>query len=353
MNSWNIDAILEDRHIDALLVTLPENVRYLSGFTGSSGALLIGSDLRLFLTDSRYTEQAGREILDTFEVMEIKRFVNDIPSIIVKRGLKSLGFESDHLSYSTYSSLKAALSEVQFSALKDELNKLRMQKSADELEKIKHAIKIATDSLKAVIGFIKDGVCERDIAVELEYGMRKRGAERISFDIIVASGERSSMAHGIATEKKIKQGEFITIDFGCYSMGYCSDETVTFVLGNASSEQKRIYNIVKDAHDMGIENIKAGMEAKVLDKIVRDYIKTQGYGNHFGHGTGHGVGLAVHERPTIGPESDDILCDGMVFTIEPGIYIPHFGGVRIEDMVVVNGDNVDVLTYCEKEFIAL
>jgi Xaa-Pro aminopeptidase len=253
------------------------------------------------------------------------------------------------LTYQTHKELAEKLSGGELIPMDERVRNIRAVKDGEEIERIKRTIDIASESLRENIWRLKPGAQEKEIAVELEFSMRRKGAEGISFDTIVASGDRSALPHGKPSERRLEKGDFVIIDFGVRYQGYHSDETCTFVCGKPNRRQKQVYQIVKDAHDKTIASVRPGEKAQELDAIARGWIADAGYGAYFGHGTGHGVGLAVHEDPVIGPESKDVVEEGMIFTVEPGIYVPGWGGVRIEDMVLVTGNGCEVLTYLSKE----
>ena len=347
-----IKGILRDDNIDGILITTLENVRYLSGFTGSDAALVMTDSKDYFLTDSRYTTQAKEEV-SGFEVIEYKKKIGGLSDLINGLGVNGVGFEAQGLTYQAHKELAEKISGGQLIPVNERIKNIRAVKDEEETGRIRRAIDIASQSLRENVWRVRSGNQEREMALELEFSMRRNGADNIAFDTIVASGVRSALPHGRASEKRIEAGEFVIIDFGARYQGYYSDETCTFSCGKPNRRQKEIYQIVKDAHDKAISSVCPRMKAMELDAVARDWIRDAGYGDYFGHGTGHGVGLEVHENPVIGPESEDILEEGMVFTIEPGIYIPGWGGVRIEDMVLVTGSGCEVLTGLSKEVTAI
>ncbi|MBI3584748.1 MAG: aminopeptidase P family protein [Nitrospinae bacterium] len=264
--------------------------------------------------------------------------------------MKTIGFEP-HLPYSTYQELHSKLNSASLTPVKNIVEDVRMVKEPSEIEFIKKAIGIIDRAFKRMKKIVKAGSKENEIAIEMEYQLRKEGAEGIPFDIIVASGERGALPHGIASDKIIKDGELVILDFGSRYMGYNSDCTRTLSVGRLDERQKDIYSIVLDAQREAIKSIKPGLKASEIDSKARQFIIEKGYGENFGHSTGHGVGLEVHENPRIAEGQDDIIKEGMVFTIEPGVYIHGWGGVRIEDMVLVTKEGCEVLTSAiEKEF---
>lgn len=344
-----LNEVMKAARCDAILISGIENVRYITGFTGSSGALLITENSGVFFTDSRYTEQARKEIKGKIDVREYKKKLPDLSAAIIGMGLKKVGFEDHDLTFQSYQALKKELDGIKLVPLKERLSLLRGVKTEDELKLISNASDIACKAFEKILPSLKPGNRENDLAVELEYFMRKGGAEGLSFDVIVASGGRSALPHGRASDRRLKTGDPVVIDFGARFKGYHSDETVTVFIGNASERQRTIYQIVKEAHDRAIDAVRPGAMFSDIDKAARKLIDQAGYGKYFGHGTGHGVGLNVHEAPAISPNSKGMAEEGMVFTIEPGIYIPRHGGVRIEDMVVVTRGGCRVLTKIPKD----
>ncbi len=339
---------LERCGIDCLLVSDIANVRYLSGFTGSTAQLLVSRKGAWLFTDSRYTLQARSET----EGVRIKRYTReaeDIAGFVKKSGFRTLGLDGRALSYQRWMNIKKRLDGVRVRNVAGMVERLRARKDEGELQSIKEAIRIANRGFRRIEKTGVVGRTERDVAWTIESTVRKAGAERLSFDIIVASGERSALPHGVPSGKSIGKGEFLIVDMGVVFHGYSSDETRTYFTGSPGSLHKRVYTTVLDAQSRAIEAIKAGVRAKRIDSVARSTIRKAGYGRYFAHGTGHGVGLRVHEAPYLGPRSPDMLEEGMVVTVEPGIYIPGLGGVRIEDMVLVEKDGCTLLTEGNKE----
>ncbi|WP_080874584.1 M24 family metallopeptidase [Oceanobacillus timonensis] len=343
---------LEENKVDAILIDSPYNRRYITNFTGTSGAALITADKALFITDFRYTEQAAEQA-DNFEIIEHKQgLVQEIANQLDKLGLKRLAFEKDYTTYSQFESYQRQFSQ-ELIPVQGILETLRMIKTPDELRMMKQAAKIADDAFTHIQSFIEPGVPEIDISNELEFFMRRQGATSSSFDTIVASGYRSALPHGVASTKKIQEGELVTMDYGALYEGYCSDITRTLAVGEISVELHEIYDIVLEANLRGVQGTKAGMTGKEADALTRDYITEKGFGERFGHSTGHAVGMEVHEGPGLSPRSDAVLEPGMVVTVEPGIYVPGLGGCRIEDDIVITEEGNERLTYAPKELIQL
>lgn len=350
---FRLTTFFEEYALKAVLFTDLRNIRYLCGFSGSEGALLVARDAAWFLCDSRYTAQALAEV-HSAEVRECGPVrIDTIAALAEEFGLDRIGFEASHTTVSAYRKMVEKLPGVELVELGTSLDEIRICKDAAELELLGAVATLSSESLAAILGRIKPGVREADIALELELEMRRRGADGTAFDFIVASGVRGAMPHGRASDKTICPGELVTIDFGAVKGGYHSDETVTVACGEPGSRAREIHAVVKAAHDRAIEAVRAGISCRDLDNVARSYISDKGYGEYFGHGLGHGVGLEIHEAPTLSPRSSMVLEEGMVVTIEPGIYIPGFGGVRIEDTVVVTGDGCRALTSANKELVLL
>ncbi|HSH25022.1 MAG TPA: Xaa-Pro peptidase family protein [Massilibacterium sp.] len=344
--------IMEQQKVEAILITGLENRRYITGFTGSSGVALITEKEAKLVTDFRYIEQANTEASHFEIVKHTGPMTEEVAKQVKQLGIKTLAFERDHLTYALYELYKKEV-EATLVPVHGLVEKLRLIKDKEEIKIIKEAAKIADASFNHILSFIQPGVKEIDIATELEYFMRKSGATSSSFDTIVASGVRSSLPHGVASEKIIENGDFVTLDFGAYYKGYCSDMTRTVAVGFIDSKLQEIYEIVLEAQKRGIEGIKSGITGKEADAFTRDYIDSKGYGDYFGHSTGHGIGLEIHEGPALSIRSDVILQPGMVVTCEPGIYLEGIGGVRIEDDVIITEEGNEVITQANKELIVL
>ncbi len=338
-------------NIDAFLSMRPENRRYLSGFTGSAGMLFITQDKAILLTDFRYLKQAADQAPE-FQVVKIgSELFKELPE--VGQDIERLGFEGDFLTFEDYTKLEQALVQTQLVSRPDLINDLRSVKDASELELIRQTVRIADDAFGDILQFVAVGQTEEEIALHLEFKMRQAGASGPSFDFIAASGWRSAMPHGVASSKRVQRGEFLTLDYGAIYQGYCSDITRTLCLGEPDEKQRAIYDLVLAANKAGIEAVRPGRTGKEIDGVARKIIEDAGYGEYFGHGLGHSVGLAIHEGPNLSAREERVLEPGMVVTVEPGIYLPDFGGVRIEDMVLVTENGCEVLTHSPKDLIII
>lgn len=329
---------------DAILITNLSNVSYLTGFTGSSGYVLATSDRAWFMTDSRYETQSAEEVSGYETVIQKGRWTQDIASLVRDSGISKLMFEGRHVSVETHEALSKGLEGVELLASRDAVERLRQIKDEQEINFITEAIKRAESGFLENASRVAAGMAEKETAIGLEFNIRAAGARKVPFDIIVASGYRAALPHGIASDKMMKEGDTVIIDFGGEADGYQSDLTRSGVLGKPDRKQSEIYDIVAEAQRRAIEAVRPGIPCKEIDQAARGYIASKGYGEYFGHGLGHGVGLEVHEGPSVSFLSEDTVQPGMVFTIEPGIYIPGWGGYRIEDMVLVTGNGCEVMT---------
>jgi len=341
----------ENKKIEGFLVTNLKNINYLTGFDGE-GFALITNDRNYLLTDSRYTEQAQKESPDfnilTDEPNKKNARILALKKILAKNKIKKIAFESNNLSFADFKKYSDSLDSIKFLPTENIIEQIRIIKDKEEIIKMKKAAQITTESLKEVFEIIKPGVRELDIASELAYTMRKKGAQKESFDTIVVSGERSSLIHGKPSEKKIVEGELILIDMGANYQNYNSDITRTIIMGKENQKQKEMFSIVLEAQKAALEFLKPGVKCKEVESVARDIIVKKGYGKYFSHGLGHGVGLDIHEFPWVSFKDDTVLLPGMVVTIEPGIYIPEFGGVRIEDSVLITEKDYEILTWFPK-----
>ncbi|MBN6888832.1 Xaa-Pro aminopeptidase [Cytobacillus horneckiae] len=345
-------ATFEKLGIDGFLVTSSYNRRYMSNFTGSAGVVLISNDKALFITDFRYTEQAGKQCQGYEVVQHTGSIPEKLSSLVQQLGIKKLGFEQDHVTYSSYQTFDKAI-DAELVPISGEIEKLRLIKDESEIKILKGAANIADAAFTHILNFIQPGKTEIEVANELEFFMRKEGATSSSFDMIVASGHRGALPHGVASDKVIEKGELVTLDFGAYYNGYVSDITRTVAVGQPDAKMQEIYHIVLEAQLRGMKGIKPGITGKEADALTRDYITEKGYGDNFGHSTGHGIGLEVHEGPGLSSKSDIVLEPGMVVTCEPGIYLPGLGGVRIEDDTIITKDGNENLNSSKKELIIL
>ncbi|MCK5286186.1 MAG: aminopeptidase P family protein [Thermodesulfovibrionia bacterium] len=329
--------------VDGILITDIANVRYLSGFTGSSGFLIITKNRPIFVTDFRYQEQAKKEVKSFKIIIQNVELTECIKKLASKYRIQKLGFEAHSISYQTYK--KLLRDNIKLRALFDTVEALRLIKSREELSCIKTAIRRAENAFKKLRRFIKVGVTEHELAIKLEGLLREEGCKNVPFGVIVAAGLRSALPHAQPTNKALKRGDFVLFDWGGECDGYYSDMTRTVAIkGRYLQKHKELYSIVLNAQERALKAAQPGTKAALIDAAARDFIAAQGYKKHFGHGTGHGIGLAVHERPVISWQSKDTAEEGMVFTIEPGIYVPGFGGVRIEDVVHIKKNGLAVLT---------
>ena len=335
--------------IDAFLVTSPENRFYLTGFTGSSGSVFITEKEIFLITDFRYDEQAKKQCPHCSIVMARDGLPEALRELAEKLNTKKLGCEGEIITYQQYTSLEEILAAREIKPLCGFMDNLRAVKDQGEIECIARAVELTDRAFSHILPLIREGVTECYLSLELEFFMRKNGAEGIAFPFIVASGQRSSLPHGTATEKIICCGDLVTMDFGASLAGYNSDMTRTVVVGKADDKQKEIYLIVLEAQMAGIRAVKPGVAASEVDRAARSVIEGYGYGESFGHSTGHGLGLKIHENPRLSEKDSTELRPGMVVTVEPGIYLPGWGGVRIEDSVLVESHGARVLSTTEKD----
>lgn len=345
---------MEKKGFDGVFLIGDANRNYMSGFTGDESFSLITKDKAFFITDSRFTEQARMQVKD-YECMEyskncsIYEFVADLAK---ENDLGKIGFEENIMSFSTYSQYKNKM-ECEFVPLNGLVEEIRIIKDQFEIEQIRKAQAIADKAFEHMLDFIKPGMTEREIGLELEFAMKKMGATALSFPSIIASGVRSSLPHGQATDKVVENGDFLTLDFGAVYNGYCSDMTRTIVIGKPTDKMVEIYNVVLEAEERALKAMKPGARCIDMDAVARDYIKEKGYGEYFGHSLGHGVGREIHEAPSVGYKNESKLKAGMVVTDEPGIYVPNFGGVRIEDLVLITEDGCEAISKSPKNLISI
>ncbi len=374
--------IIDDNKLQGLILTDGYNINHISGYRGHTGCLLILDRDKFILTDSRYTEQVSIEApnficvdvtidgyADTIKRLVDEKYGDNYPYVNGENlrtdidnvegfhlpQIIKLGFEDQHISYSQYKAFTDKFGDsVELVALGEEINRFRMIKSSEEIDLIAKAESIGDEAFNHIINFMEEGMTEKQVALELEYTMKSLGADGLSFDTIVASGPNSSLPHAVPTDRVISKGDFVTMDFGCIYRGYCSDMTRTVFMGDEiNEEQLNVYTTVLNAQKAALKVIKPGVCCKDVDAVARDIIAQAGYGEYFGHGLGHGVGLYIHEEPRFSRKCEDILEPGMVITVEPGIYLPGKFGVRIEDLVVVTEDGYRNLTESPKVLILM
>lgn len=352
--AYTIQQKMKELDLDGFLITSQENRQYITGFTGSFGWVLITRSNVYLMTDSRYIQQAAQQA----QGCKLLKFEQHSPVVTLRMLMEELdvvtiGVESDRLTHDEFERIANNVRRKCVTPLVGFVDYSRRIKTEEEIEKIAKAEAIGDAAFQHILGYIKEGVTEQDIALELEFFMRRNGAEALSFETIVASGPRSSMPHGEPTDRKICAGDFVTMDFGCKFDGYCSDMTRTIAVGKVDEQQQRVYNLVLEAQNTALQQIKAGVVGKDIHNAALDVFKAAGFGNQFGHGLGHSVGLEIHEKPGFNPTETDVMEENMVITVEPGLYLQNWGGVRIEDLVVVKKDGILNLTHSPKELIIL
>ncbi|MEB8264318.1 M24 family metallopeptidase [Mammaliicoccus sciuri] len=343
--------VMNEKGLEAVVILSPYNRRYLSGFTGTSGSLLITQDKSLLITDFRYIQQANDQAQDFEVINQEGPMLSKINDLIKEGQYKNVGVESHLITYNEYQALNT--DAVELSSIESVIETIRMVKDEFEIKLIQKAADIVDETYAHILKWVKLGMTENEVNNEMEMFMRSKGATCSSFDTIVASGHRGALPHGVASNKVIEEGDMITLDFGALYEGYVSDVTRTFAIGQPKEEMKKIYNIVLEAQLTALEQIKPGMTGKEADTIARDIIKSYGYGEQFGHSLGHGIGLEVHEGPALSQKSDIVLEENMCITLEPGIYVDGLGGVRIEDDVLVTKNGLQRFTKSSKDLIIL
>lgn len=341
---------LDEAGVDALLVTNLVNLRYLTGYTGSNGLAVVGHELRRFATDFRYVEQVAVELDPSFERAEVARDLLGAVGELVPDGPFRLGFESRHLSVASHERLRELLGEqVQLLGVDGLIETMREVKGPEELARIRDAAALADAAFAELLEGGLVGRTERELALELDVAMRRRGAERPSFETIVAAGAHGALPHATPREVEIRRGELVVIDWGAQLEGYCSDCTRTLAAGAVGARAEELYRLVLDAQLAGLAAVRAGVSCRDADSAARAVIDAAGYGERFGHGLGHGVGLEIHEDPRLSQTYEGELKAGNVVTVEPGVYVPGAFGVRIEDLVVVGVDGAEVISGISKE----
>jgi Xaa-Pro aminopeptidase len=336
--------VLVDKELDAILVSQADNRRYLSGFAGSAGTLIITAERAILATDFRYYEQMGREAPD-FELAKIKtRFPDLLPGLVADLGVHRLGFESQSVTVDELRSWAKAADEVEWVPLKDTVETIRLVKDEAEIDALRRSVALTDAAFAHLMDRIVPGMTELEAAWEIESYMRTHGASKVAFPGIVAAGPNGALPHAQPGDNVIEPGAPIVIDIGCVVDGYCSDMTRTICLGQPSAKYLEVWDIVLKAQEAAEAKIKAGTTSVEADAFAREVIAAAGYGDYFGHGLGHGVGLAVHEGPRASALGEDTYAPGMSLTIEPGIYLPGEFGVRIEDLVIIREEGVEILT---------
>lgn len=349
----NIRKILEENQ--AALISSDINRRYFTGFNSSAGTVIITKKTAALLIDFRYFEKA-KATVSGFEVVLCERLHPQITEILKKENIKAIHLETDCVTLSAAERIKNALADFEIlesGRLSEAINHMRQIKAPDEVENIKKAQSITDKAFEHILEFISVGKTEREIALELEFFMRKNGSEGVAFDTIAVSGKNSSLPHGVPTDKPLEIGDFLTMDFGAVWNGYCSDMTRTVAIGGLSAEQLNVYNTVLEAQTAALNTITPEKECKAIDKAARDLINKAGFEGRFGHGLGHSVGLEIHESPACNTRDETLLKPGMIMTVEPGIYLENKFGVRIEDMVLITENGFENLTKSPKELIIL
>ena len=351
--------LLEDMHLAAdaaVVVHNPSNMFYLTGGYTGEGVVYISRSNRTIITDFRYTEQAERQAPDFRCVMTEKSLGHDqwVARLAQEEGVSSFYYEDDYLTVKAYDALRSAVGEESsWMPLSQRPEKLREIKTAAEAECIRQACRITSEAFRKLLPEIHEGMTEKQLAIRLDFLQLELGAQCNSFDTICASGENGSLPHAIPGERKVRRGDMITFDFGCKVGGYCSDMTRTVALGEPSAQMRHVYDTVLEAQRLGREALAPGKNCCDIDKVVRDYIDSQGYAGRFGHGLGHAVGIDIHENPRLSMTCRDIVRPGHVLTVEPGVYLPGVGGVRIEDTWLVTETGNEPLTTAPKELIIL
>ena len=342
-----------ERRPGVFVVTSPENRRYLTGFSGSNGTVVVTADKTIFVTDFRYLDQAALECPGWEIVRQGTVMADTVAEVITRLGEEKVGFERELATFGFYEDLSTRLKGYEMVPVGPIVERVREVKEEGEIDLIRKAATVTDRALGEAIHLIRPGIQEADVALEIEYHMRKQGADAAAFPSIVASGQRSAMPHGRASDKLLAAGDFVTIDCGAAVNGYVSDLTRTFVISPISEEQRKVYDLVFEAQASSVAAVKAGRTGKEVDAVARDIITAAGHGGNFGHGLGHSLGLAVHEAPRLAPTNDRPLAAGNVVTVEPGVYVTGWGGVRIEDLVVVRGDGCEVLSKFPKQLMIL
>jgi Xaa-Pro aminopeptidase len=344
---------LDDLGVDALLVTRPPNVRYLTGFTGSNGQALVLPDRTVFFSDGRYIEQSRHEVLDCERITYLAALAEPVAEACGRLGVGRLGFEDHHVSVKQHRTLGRELGDVELVPSGELVERIRWVKDQEELDAIRSAQEATDRAFEDVLDRIAVGMSERHVALELERAMRRAGADGLSFESIVAFGENAAEPHHEPGHRLLEEGDVIKLDFGALWAGYHADMTRTIAFGEPPAQLAKIHDVVRQAQQAGIDAVRSGAGGNEVDRAARGVVEDAGYGEYFTHGLGHGVGLEIHEGPRLARDGQDVLPAGAVVTVEPGVYVPGLGGVRIEDMVEVRQDGCRVLGTSIRELIEL
>lgn len=349
----NVRRRMMEQQLDAVIVTSRENVFYLSGFSGSSGDLIITMENGYLLTDFRYLKQAQIESPDYILIDITKNFASHLEQIVGRHNIGLLGFEDRQVSYAVYNGMKQKMPRTMLRGIGDMISSLRTCKEGEEIFCMQQAAHIGDLAFEHAVSVMKPGMTELEVAAEIEYAMKQHGAQRTSFDTIVAAGPNGAMPHAKPTDRPLAEGDLVVMDFGCIYKGYCSDMTRTVAIGAISEKQRSVYNMVLYTQLKALNHLKEGMPLADLDRLARETLDTFGYGAYFGHSLGHGVGIEIHETPAVSSKSTEELRPGMVFSVEPGVYLNDEFGVRIEDTVtMVDGEPV-ILNHATKDLIVI
>lgn len=345
-------ALMQALGLESILISDPVDIYYLSGMRSSNCMLLLLPQEHLLFTDSRYTLKAKKVAKDFTVCEQNSDLFQCVRDALKKYAVRHLAIQDKHLTLQEYLRLSDGM-EQGFVPAGDLLMDIRSVKEPEELDKIRQAQQLTDYAFEALLPFIREGVTEKSLAMELEFILKRNGAEALSFDTIIASGENGAMPHAVPSERKVRRGDLITMDFGCVYQGYCSDMTRTVAFGQPSEKLKNVYDTVLQAHCMAKEMLCSGISTQTIDAVARDYIAQCGYGEYFGHGLGHGVGLEIHELPLLSYRGNSILQSGQVVTVEPGIYLPGIGGVRVENMCFITETGYEDITASDKNLIIL
>lgn len=341
---------------DCAIITSNINRRYFSGMKSSAGVIICFRDVAYLVIDFRYIEKARKTVTDCEVILQENNSINQIYRILKEHNTQRISVESHSMTLEDFERYRNKFIDIEIDASSDlskNIFKLRTQKTVEEVQKIKQAQAIADDTFQHILGYIKEGITEKEIALEMDYYMLSHGAETLSFDTIALGGKNTSMPHGVPSNYKVQKGDFILMDYGAVVDGYHSDMTRTICLGTPTDKMVEVYNIVLKAQQIALDNVKIGITGKVGDSFAREVINNSGYGEYFGHSLGHGVGMEIHEFPVMSPSNENILVDKSIVTVEPGIYIPNEFGVRIEDFIYLTNDGVENLTHSPKNLICL